>query len=276
MNNSTLTLQVLIAAMNESDFSLVKNMNIHCDCIMANQTNNTSKGDFDNGGNSVKVINSTFVGLGANRNLALDNATADIVLFADDDMVYADDMPSGVVAAFEANPKADVIVFSCTETDANGDVVLEYAPLNRRRTVLNSLKFPTYVIAAKRKSLIRKKIRFSAMFGAGSSYSFGEDTVFLADCFKKGLKVYGSDFKIGTSTKQLHWFDGYTDDFFVSKGAIYRHIFGPLAPLFALYYAAHYSTISGVSRKKIYEFMENGIEDYAKKIRLNKFHSTGL
>lgn len=276
MENFNQTLQVLIAAMNESDFSLIKNMNIHCDCVLANQTNNTSKGDFDIDGNSVKVINSTFVGIGENRNLALGNADADIVLFADDDMVYADNMPQGVLEAFAANPKADVIVFACTETDESGKVVLEYAPRSCRRMAFNSLKFPAYVIAARRERLNRKKIRFSTMFGAGSSYVFGEDTVFLADCFKKGLKVYGSGFKIGTSTKRLHWFDGYTDEFFFCKGAVYRCIFGHLSPIFALYYAKKYAKVSGLDRKKIFALMEKGIDDYAKKIRHNNFHSTGL
>ncbi|MBQ8525231.1 MAG: glycosyltransferase [Clostridia bacterium] len=276
MDNTNLTLQVLIAAMNENDFSLVKNMNIHCDCIMANQTDNSSKGDFDIGGNSIKVINSTFVGLGANRNLALDNASADIVLFADDDLVYADDMPEGVLSAFETNPRADVILFSCTETDSEGQVVYNYAPGQGRRYMFNSLKFPTYVIAARTKSLKRKKIRFSAMFGAGSSYSFGEDTVFLADCFKAGLKVYGSDFNIGTSTKELHWFEGYTDSFFITKGAVYKCIFGKSAPVYGLHFAKKYAKMSGIDKKLIYELMEKGMEDYQKKIKTNNLHSTGL
>lgn len=276
MENNNLTLQVLIAAMNETDFSLVENMNIKCDCIMANQTDNTLKDDFEIQGNKVKIINSAFVGLAANRNLALENATADIVIFADDDMVYADDMPEGVLGAFEKNPKADVIIFSCTETNSEGEVVTEYAHTNKRRTMFNSLKFPTYVIAAKRRSLKRKKIKFSQMFGSGSVYNFGEDTIFLADCFKKGLKVYGSEFNIGTSTKELHWFDGYTDEFFFNKGALYRCIFGVLAPFYGLYFAKKYEKLSGVNKKSIYDNMEKGMDDYKGKMKFNNFNSTGL
>lgn len=273
-NNNTL--QVLIAAMNETDFSLLENMNINCDCIMANQTGNTLKDDFEIKGNKVKIINSALVGLAANRNLALENATADIVIFADDDMVYADNMPEGVLSAFEKNPKADVIIFSCTETNSEGEVVMEYAHTNKRRTMFNSLKFPTYVIAAKRRSLKRKKIKFSRMFGAGSVYNMGEDTIFLADCFKKGLRVYGSDFNIGTSTKDLHWFDGYTDEFFFGKGALYKCIFGVLAPFCGLYFATKYEKLSGVNKKSIYENMEKGMDDYKEKIKFNNFNSTGL
>jgi tetratricopeptide (TPR) repeat protein len=78
------------------------------------------------------------------------------------------------------------------------------------------------------------------MFGPGSGYLFGEDTVFLADCFKKGLSVYTSSFNIGTSTKKLKWFEGYNDSFFVNKGAIYKHIYGVTACVTAIYYAKKY------------------------------------
>lgn len=276
MENTNLTLQVLIAATNETDFSLVTNMNIKCDCIMANQTDNTSKGDFAISGNNIKIINSTFVGISANRNLALDNADADIILFADDDLVYNDEMPEGIISAFESNPKADVILFSCTETDSEGNVIHTYSPGKGRKYAFNSLKYPTYVIAAKTKSLKRKNIRFSTMFGPGSDYSFGEDTIFLADCFKAGLKVYGSDFNIGTSTKELHWFEGYTDSFFMTKGSVYKHIFGVSAPMYGLYFAKKYAKKTNGDKNKIFDLMEKGMDDYTKKIKTNNLHSTGL
>jgi glycosyltransferase involved in cell wall biosynthesis len=262
--------------MGEIDFSLVRKMNLNADCIMANQTDNTSKGDVEINGYKVTVLNSTIKGLAANRNLALDNSKADIVLFADDDMVYRDDMPQGVVSAFAENPKADVIIFGCTETDAQGNILREYASTNKRKIGLSALKYPTYIIAARRKSLKRKKIRFSQMFGIGSAYSLGEGTVFLADCFKKFLRVYTSDFNIGTSSKELHWFQGYTDKFFFDKGALYRHIFGPMAPLYALYYSRKYEKLSGVSHRKIMKYMEDGIVDYAKKIKANKLNKSGM
>ncbi|MBQ7900402.1 MAG: glycosyltransferase [Clostridia bacterium] len=276
MEQKDLTLQVLIAAMNQTDFSLIRGMNINADAIMANQTDNTSNGEFEIDEHNVVVINSTFVGVGANRNLALDNATADIVLFADDDMVYSDDMAQGVLQAFVDNPKADVMIFGCTETNPDGEVVMEYAHKNSKRFLVHTLRYPTYVIAARRSRLQKKKIRFSQMFGQGSCYGFGEDTVFLADCFKKGLRVYSSEFNIGTSTKEFHWFDGYNEKFFFGKGALYRCIFGVMAPFACAYYSNKYSKTTGVSRKKINKYMEKGVEDYQKKVKLNNFQSDGM
>lgn len=271
-----LTLQVLIAAMKQTDFTLIHNMNINADAVMANQTDNTSNGEFEIDNHNVLVVNSALKGIAANRNLALDRATADIVLFADDDMVYADGMAEGVKEAFMLNPKADVIIFGCTEINCDGEIMIEYTHKNQRRFLFNSLKFPSYVIAARRKSLKKKNIRFSTMFGLGSSYELGEDTIFLADCFKRGLRVYSSEFNIGTSTKELHWFDGYTDKYFFDKGATYRHIFGVFAPFVCEYYAGKYAKQTGKPKSKISRHMEKGMEDYKKKIRLNSFQADGM
>ena len=114
------------------------------------------------------------------------------------------------------------------------------------------------------------------MFGAGSVYSIGEDTIFLADCFKRFLNVYTSDFNIGTSTKSHRWFSGYNDKFFFHKGALYRHVFGIFAPLYTMYYSKKYEKISGVPARKISAYMEDGIKDYADKIEANKTNKDGM
>lgn len=273
---SKLRLQILIATMNQSDFSLVEKMNIYSDCIMANQTDNASDGVFEYGPYKVEIYNSTLVGMSANRNLALSKATADIVLFADDDIVYNDGVREGIIETFEKIPKADVIIFGCTEIDGDGDVTIEYTHKEGRLFLHGGLKYPTYVIAARRKSIRKKKIRFSAMFGHGSAYGFGEDTIFLADCFKKGLKIYKSNFNIGKSTKNLRWFEGYNDKFFFDKGAIYQHIFGKLTDFAIMHYAKKYSKVTGIPKKEIKNYMESGAKDYRRKQKSNRFQKSGM
>ena len=273
---SNLRLQILIATMNQSDFSLVEKMNIYSDCIMANQTDNTSDGIFEYGPYKVEIYNSTLVGMSANRNLALSKATADIVLFADDDIVYNDGVREGIIDVFEKTPKADVIIFGCTETDGDGDVTIEYKHKEGRLFLPGGLKYPTYVIAARRKSLRKKKIKFSAMFGHGSAYGFGEDTIFLADCFKRGLKIYKSNLNIGKSTKNLRWFEGYTEKFFFDKGAVYQKIFGKFSDCAIMHYAKKYSKVTGIPKKEIKSYMENGATDYRRKNKSNRFQKSGM
>ena len=57
-------------------------------------------------------------GLSANRNLALDKATADIIMYADDDAHILPETPSLVMRRFEENPQYDVLFFKAsTYTD---------------------------------------------------------------------------------------------------------------------------------------------------------------
>lgn len=57
-------------------------------------------------------------GLSANRNLALDKATADIIMYADDDAHILPETPSLVMRRFEESPQYDVLFFKAsTYTD---------------------------------------------------------------------------------------------------------------------------------------------------------------
>lgn len=190
------TIQTLIATKNQTDYSIIRKMNITTDCIMANSTeDNISTGETVIEGNNVLVLNTTAKSIGAVRNIALDNATADCVLFADDNVVYTDDVKEKIIDAFNCFKSADVIIFSSEESDGQTTLISQRA---EKRHFFNTLKYPTYIIAARRESLKRKKIHFSELFGEGCHYQIGNDTKFLADCFKKGLNVYSHCYKIAS------------------------------------------------------------------------------
>ena len=60
------------------------------------------------------------------------------------------------------------------------------------------------------------------MFGPGGIYSHGEDTLFIVDSLKKGLKVYGVNVLIGSaSNSSSTWFNGYDEKYFFDKGALF-------------------------------------------------------
>lgn len=58
-------------------------------------------------------------GLSANRNLALDKATADIIMYADDDAHILPETPSLVMRRFEENPQYDVLFSKHQLTQTN-------------------------------------------------------------------------------------------------------------------------------------------------------------
>ncbi|MFR6424678.1 MAG: hypothetical protein ACLUNO_03155 [Oscillospiraceae bacterium] len=61
-----------------------------------------------------------------------------------------------------------------------------------------ALRYGTCVCSIRRDSQRRANIWFSTIFGGGTNYAHGEDTLFLCDAFRRGLRVYTSSFCLGT------------------------------------------------------------------------------
>lgn len=225
-------LQVLVATMHQRDLSLVKKMNIPCDAVLANQAD---REEILSQGN-VKMITTATRGVGLNRNIALLAATADILLFADDDVTYYDGLEEGVVSAFRDNPKADVLIFGLDIT-RNGEITEKRRVQNKRLRVWNAMRYGTCRMAVRRSALLRENILFNQNFGGGCPFSSGEDSLFLKTCFDKGLRVYGCDYVLGACAKDSStWFQGCNEKFFYDKGVLMRHLFPKAPGLMALYF----------------------------------------
>ena len=93
--------QVLVATMHQKDFSKLQEMNIQTDAVFANQSD-TDRTDIRNdGGFTALMITTSTRGVGVNRNIALEHASGEILLIADDDMRYIDGYENAVIEAFE-------------------------------------------------------------------------------------------------------------------------------------------------------------------------------
>lgn len=106
------TLQVLVAAVDQKDAALPRTLNLQSDAIIGNQCDRNSIEVMDYNGHEIIYLNFKERGVGLNRNNAFMRASADIVLFADDDMRYVAHYPDIVRKAFAAYPDADVILFN--------------------------------------------------------------------------------------------------------------------------------------------------------------------
>lgn len=229
-------LQVLVATMHQKDQSLVEKMNIRCDAVIANQANRNEILVTDN----VKMITTDTRGVGLNRNIALLAADAEYLLFADDDVIYNDDMPQAVVAAFRENPKADVLIFGIDIT-RNGQVTERRHLKNKRLRVWNAMRFGTVRIAVKRESVLRANITFNQNFGGGCAFSAGEDSLFLKACFDAGLRVFAHEYVLGTCAKDVSsWCVGYNEKYFYDKGVLMRRLFPGCAVLMAAYFGIRF------------------------------------
>ena len=249
-------LQVLVATMGQSDLSLVEKMHITCDAIFANQADREQilVGD------GVKMITTSTRGVGLNRNIALLASDAELLLFADDDMLYYDGMPQSVIRAFEENPKADVIVFGIDIT-RNGVVTEKRRVRNGRLRVHNSMRYGMVRIAARRDRLLRANLSFNQNFGGGCPFSAGEDSLFLKACFDAGLKVYGCETVLGMCAKDSStWFAGYNEKYFYDKGVLLRYLFPRVPRLVALYFGIRFKRETNLSPWQRLKYMFAGLK----------------
>lgn len=257
-----MNVQVLVAAMHQNDLQLAEKMNIRCSAVIANQADREEIVNQTTEYGDIKMITTSTRGVGLNRNIALMAAREDIVLFADDDMVYYDDMPQSVVSAFNDNPQADVILFGIDITK-NGVITERRTCKNRRVHLWNSMRYGTCRMAVRRKSLLNNNITFNQCFGGGCPFSSGEDSLFLKDCFDAGMKVYTYNYTLGTCCKDSStWFVGYNEKYFYDKGVLLRKLFPKSAVVMALYFGICFKreTHLGVFKRLrlIYSGVRNG------------------
>ena len=215
-----MNIQVLVAAMEQNDYSLPQKMNLQTPAIIGNQCDRNSIEESTYKGNKVKYLNFAERGVGLNRNNALLRADGDILMFADADEVFVDEYPKIVERAYKELPDADAIIFNITTLGKN--VGRRDIKKISRVKLLNALNYGAARLTVKKQSVKRENILFHTQFGGGTPYSSGEDTLFIADLLKHKLKVYVYPATIasvdqGTST----WFNGYTDKYFYDKGALF-------------------------------------------------------
>lgn len=212
-------IQVLVAAMNQNDHSLVEKMNISTDAIIGNQCDYNSVECFEHNGNRIQYLNFNERGVGLNRNNALMRADGDILVFADDDMVYEQNYSDTIKRAFEINEKADVIIFNLREANPSRYVIQKVCKVG----YFNYLRYGTARIAVRLASIKKYGIYFNQCFGGGTEHCHGEDNLFLNACLKKRLNIIAVPDYIATLTEERisSWNDGYDKKYLIDQGVLY-------------------------------------------------------
>lgn len=258
------SVQVLVATMHQNDFSKIDKMNIRSDVIFANQAETTAYEKIKYKDFHAEMVTTATRGVGLNRNIALFYATGDLLVLADDDMVYDRDYVEMVQKAFEKHPDADAVIFNIRTVGARSD-----RRLNRKESKVafyNALNYGAARIAVRRESLMKSRICFSTYFGGGCRYSAGEDSLFICDMLRHGFKIYTSADVIATVDQSTStWFQGYTEKYFQDKGAFYKAVFGSFALVMCLQdlirHRKRYLT-SGFGMVNIFRMMKKGAYDY--------------
>ena len=255
-------IQVLVAAMNQKNHKLLKKMNIQTDAIVSNQCeeNYIEKVRYNN--HDISFLNFCEKGVGLNRNNALMRANADIVLFADEDIIYVDGYKDIIEKEFAKNCDADMIIFNVKNEDNRKRYEIKST---KRVHKYNCLRYGAVRIAVKLNSIKKKNIYFNLLFGGGTKYGSGEDSIFIYDCISSGMKVYTSPKTILTIPKsQSTWFKGYDEKYFFDKGALLTRIFGKFNFIQIIMYIIKNRNNFGkkLKIKTVYKYMNNGRKDF--------------
>lgn len=255
-----MTLQVLVATMHQTDHSLPEKMNIRSAAIIGNQCDRNSVEQVEWNGHAITYLNFAERGVGLNRNNALMRATADVCLFADDDVVYYDDYATLIEQTYAEHPDADVIIFNMRVFQPGGRVeerVKKDGFVGRR----GISRYGTVCISIRNESVKKKNIHFHRMFGGGTKHSNGEDAIFLHDCVAAGLKIYTSTRTLGEVHNEVStWFSGYNDKFFYDRGVLFGYLYPLLARPLAVYHVVkHRGAYGQYGVKKAIRKMWEGI-----------------
>lgn len=251
-------LSVLCTTMNQTDLSKFREMNIKSDVIFANQCDRNEVVETTIDGHKVTMISTTSRGVGINRNIALMAATSEIILLADDDLHYADDYVEQVLKAFEELPDAQMIAFGLDMTK-DGEVVEQHRNPTKRCRIWNCLKYGACVLALRRDALLQANVSFTQLFGGGSIYGSGEDSTFVLDCLRKGVKSYSHSYVLGTCAKDVStWFTGFNEKYFYDKGAWLASTFPKFGFLLRWYFAYHFRKETELSYLQCCRLMKSG------------------
>lgn len=255
-------LEVLLSCMTDDPLSIVKKNRITSKVLVVNQNGFDGLHTYQN--NKIRVLETSTSGLTKSRNIALSMAEGDILLLCDDDVIYYENYEHAILTEFENNPSADIMVFNIERINYKG----KGSRITRRGRAPFYRSYGSVRIAFRRKS-VQGKLEFNELFGSGSVYSSGEETIFLNEARKQGLKIYESPQVIAqVDFSESSWFKGFDHKFFFDRGALLREAYPKTYPLLQFYYVQK-KFRDEMSMLEIIRAIEEGKKDYIKRINLS-------
>ena len=216
--------EVLVATMHQSDLNKYHEMNLNTDAVFANQSDKEAyySESFDN--HTIKMITTKQRGVGKNRNIGLLYMEGDICALADDDMQYIEGYEEIILKAYRELPDADIILFNISDRKKINEA-RKITKKIKRVHFYNIMNYGAPRITFRSASLKKANVWFSVLYGGGAKFSAGEDSLFLMECLKKGLKIYTYPAEIAVLEEtESTWFSGYTEKYFYDKGYLYANL----------------------------------------------------
>ncbi len=130
----------------------------------------------------ITIVRTDSRGAAVNRNNAIEQCTADIILFADDDLIYTPQQIQSVIDTFQNNPDVDLATFEATHPCGP---VYPKTSCRLGDPLPKGYWISAYQIAYRRKSC--GDMRCHPEFGAGAPRFVGaDDELFLLSAIRRG------------------------------------------------------------------------------------------
>lgn len=259
---SVMPVQVLLSVMDDQGSRhYLEELNIKAPAVVINQCDHEASESEMIDGYEVTFRDTCERGLSRSRNMAMEMASEEAVIFCDNDVRYSDDAFEQIGTAFAKNKDAGIIVFFVERPERHVPVYDHEAVMDR----LHMMKIFSPEMAV-RKSLLGN-LRFDTDFGAGAKYAMGEENIFLFEAARRGIKIVYEPVKIASLIpNESSWFCGYTEKFFIDRGAGYYAMepghWGILSLQFLLRKHKLYS--GGISFLQAWKCMQEGRKQYRK------------
>lgn len=223
MQERSVKFEILMSVMHQKDFSIAYKTKVQDDLLIINQCDEDGYQEIQNGEHTWRMISTRERGSHFSRQMALDNARGEICLFCDDDEEFKDGYRDIILRAYEALPKASAIVFNVDRI--NYKMKKTYYRIKKVRRAPRYRAYATSMLSIKLKDIRDRGIRMNEIFGSGSVWGGGEDSLFEADIHKSGLKLYEHPDVIATVDygNGSNWFTGYSEKYFYNFGAFVQY-----------------------------------------------------
>ena len=197
------TLEILVATMNRKDLGFLSAMFGHIQIddylvLIINQC--TEQSSLTSNKSNIRVINTLGYGLSKSRNTAIKNATGDICLIADDDIIFLPNLKEKILKTYQ-NKQPSIAIFRYL--NAENKPLRRYDKLSYRiNPAQNYIDAASVEISFNRKFVVQNKCYFDESFGLGAKYPMGEEAIFIFQALKKGGKVTSEKKVIGIHPHQ--------------------------------------------------------------------------
>lgn len=200
-------------------------------------------------------------GLSRNRNNALQHATADVVVIADDDCRYTSEAVAAIREAFAARSETAILCFEAEGYDGTPLKCYPATPMSYAEACRQGYYAASVELAFRRSALLQHALQFNERFGLGAEFPASEEEVLLCDAMRAGLRV---DFvpqtivrtdPATTGSRFLH--DHCLQQ---TKGLVFRYRYGLCSALWrTLKEGAYHLIHHGANPLPIYYHMLRGI-----------------